>query len=226
MRFLPGFVANVAPHVDGIVALDDGSTDGTFEFLEGRPEVVRLVRVAPERPAWDEAGNYSALVAEAVKAGADWVISLDADERVERRFRVRAERAIRRGRLLGCDAFAVRLRDLWGARDRQRVDGVWGRRAPLRMFRARRSDASLDVRPLHASKVPLDARRVGRYPPLADVCVYHLRMIDPADRLKRRRRYEELDPGGRMNAGFGYEYLTDETGLELRPVDGKRGFVE
>jgi hypothetical protein len=182
--------------------------------------------VPPERAAWDEAGNYRALVTAAAEAGAEWVISLDADERVERRFRTRAERAIRRGRLLGCDAFAVRLRDLWGSRDRQRVDGVWGRRAPLRMFRARSSGASLDRRPLHASKVPLDARRIGRYPPLADVCVYHLRMVEPADRLKRRRRYEELDPGGRMNAGFGYEYLTDEAGLELRPVEGERGFVE
>jgi hypothetical protein len=94
------------------------------------------------------------------------------------------------------------------------------------MFRARRPGASFDVRPLHASKVPSDARRLGRYPPLADVRVYHLRMIDPADRLRRRRRYEELDPGGGLNAGFGYEYLTDETGLKLCPVDGKRGFVE
>jgi hypothetical protein len=191
-----------------------------------RPEVVRLLRVPPERPGWDEAGNYRALVTAAAEAGAEWVISLDADERVERQFRVRAERAIRRGRLLGCDAFAVRLRDLWGSPDRQRVDGVWGRKAPLRMFRARRPGASFDARPVHASKVPRDARRLGRYPPLADVCVYHLRMVDPADRLTRRRRYEELDPGGSLNAGFGYEYLTDETGLQLRPVDGKRGFIE
>jgi glycosyltransferase involved in cell wall biosynthesis len=226
MRFLPGFIANVAPHVDGIVALDDGSTDGSFEFLQTRREVVRLLRVPPERPAWDEPGNYRALVTAAADAGADWVISLDADERVERQFRARAERAIRRGGLLGCDAFAVRLRDLWSAPDRQRVDGVWGRRAPLRMFRARRPGASLDARRVHASKVPLDARRLGRYPPLADVRVYHLRMVDPADRLRRRRRYEQLDPDGRLNAGFGYEYLTDETGLQLRPVNGKRGFVE
>jgi hypothetical protein len=120
----------------------------------------------------------------------------------------------------------VRIRDLWGSRDRRRIDGVWGRKAPLRMFRLRGPGARLDARPVHASKVPLDARRLGRYPPIADVWVYHLRMVDPADRLRRRRRYEELDPGGRFNAGFGYEYLTDETGLQLCRVNGRRGFVE
>ena len=185
-----------------------------------------MLRVPPERPAWDEPGNYRTLVTAAAAADAEWVVSLDADERVERRFRVRAERAIRRGRLLGCDAFSVRLRDLWGSRDRHRIDGLWGRKTPPRMFRLRGPGASFDARPVHASKVPLDARRLGRYPPLADVCVYHLRMIDPADRLRRRRRYEELDPGGRLNAGIDYEYLTDESGLQLRRVGVKRGFVE
>src|SRR3954447_3686462 len=112
MRFLPGFLANVAPHEDGIVALDDGASDGSAEFLAERPEVVELIRRPADRPAWDEAGNYRALVEAALRRGADWAVSLDADERVERDFRSRAERVIRRGELLGLSAYAVRLRDL------------------------------------------------------------------------------------------------------------------
>ena len=32
MRFLPGFFQNVAPHVDGVIALDDQSSDESAAF--------------------------------------------------------------------------------------------------------------------------------------------------------------------------------------------------
>src|SRR3954452_3293515 len=134
MRFLPGYVANVCPHVDGIVALDDGSSAGSADSLAERPEVVELIRRPVDRPEWDEVGNYRALVEAALRHGADWAISVDADERVERNFRARAERVIRRGERLGVSAFAVRLRDLWDSPERYRADGLWADKAPPRLF--------------------------------------------------------------------------------------------
>jgi hypothetical protein len=220
---LPGYLRNVAPHVDGIVALDDGSSDGSADLLAHSPHVLEVLRIPPDRPAWDEVGNYRRLVKAALATGATWAISLDADERVERRFRARAERVIARGRPFGFSAYAVRLRELWGAPDRFRADGVWGRKAPPRLF-ALRADHAFDERALHAAKVPLQARRGGRVP-LADLEVYHLRMIRPEDRRARRERYERLDPEARWQPREGYAYLTDETGLELRAVDPRRGYV-
>jgi len=225
MRHLPGFVANVAPHVNGIVALDDGSTDGSADFLASRPEVLELLRVPPGRPGWDEVGNHRALVAAGVAHGADWLISLDADERVERDFGVRARRVIRRGRLLGLTAYHVRLRELWDSRAAYRDDGIWGRKLPARLYAAS-SDHVFDERPLHAFKAPLQARRVGASFPIADLEVYHLRMIRPEDRRARRERYELADPDARWQPGIGHAYLTDETGLTLRPVPRSRGFDE
>lgn len=226
MQYLPGYLANVSPHVDGIVALDDGSTDGSGEYLErsGRG-VLEVLRNPPERTTWDEVGNYRRLVDAGMRRGAEWLVSLDADERVERGFRRRAESVIQRGGLFGYSAYAVRLHELWDSPDHYRDDGLWGAKAPPRLFRAR-PDADLDGRVLHAGKVPLQARRLRGSVPVADLRVYHLRMIHAADRAARRERYELADPGARFQPGVGYAYLTDERGLRLRRVGRRRGFHE
>ncbi len=224
VKHLPSWLANVSPQVDGIVALDDGSSDGSAELLEGKANVLEVVRVSRRRPDWDEVGNFRRLVDAGHRHGADWLVSLDADERVEHDFRARAERVIRRGGLLGLPAYALRLHDLWGSVDQYRADGVWDDRWVARLFRARPGQA-LDERPLHARKVPVGPWWMRGRVPHADLRVYHLRMIRPEDRQARRERYERLDPDCRWQPE-GYSYLTDETGLELRPVPLDRGFVE
>lgn len=219
---LSEYVTNVGKQVDGIIALDDGSSDGSAEFLQSRPEVLELLKVPRDRPRWDETGNHRALVGAALRHRAEWLICVDADERLECQFRVRAERVIRRGALFGLSAYAVRLRELWDHRGQYRADGVWGRKAVARLFRAR-PDHQFDTRPLHGSKAPLQGRVRGRYP-LAGLNIYHLGMLRPEDRLARRRRYEALDPTAQWQPGLGYAYLTDETGLELRPVPPRRDY--
>jgi hypothetical protein len=224
MRFLPGFFDNVGPQVDGVVALDDGSTDGSTQYLRSRPEVVELIGIDPARPRWDEVGNHRMLLAAALRHGAEWLIALDADERLERGFRRRAERVIARGRRRGFGAYSLRLYELWDSPLRYRVDGVWGRKAVARLFEAS-SEHRFDSRPVHAIKAPLQHGRSGAFP-LADLNLYHLRMVDPADRVARRRRYERLDPEARYQRRLGYAYLTDEAGLRLRRLPLGRGYVD
>lgn len=223
-RFIPGLLRNLAPQVDGIVALDDGSSDGSLRLLEACPQVLQVLRNRPDRPGWDEPGDFRRLVAAALGHGAEWLIAVDADERLERDFRVRAERVIRRGRRLGLRAFQVRIRECWDAPDRYRADGIWGLKWAPRFFRAR-AGLQFDARPLHAAKAPLQGKVLGIFP-LADLFIYHLRMVSPADREARRRRYEALDPCALCQPGMGYGYLTDESGLRLRRVPAARGYEE
>ena len=223
VHYLPGFFANVAPHVDGIIALDDGSTDGTAELLARHPSVLEVIRNPTDRSNWDEVGNHRQLLAAALRHRAEWLLSVDADERLERDFRRRCERVIRRGRLLGYTAYGVRIRELWDTPNQYRVDGVWGEKTAARLYEMR-ADHKLDTRALHASKAPRQGRIDGRYP-IADLDVYHLAMLTPEKREARRQRYELLDPTARWQQKIGYAYLTDATGLMLRTVDPRRGFV-
>lgn len=225
MEHVPGLLANVAPQVDGVVAIDDGSSDGTAELLASRPEVVELIRRPADRPQWDEVANHRLLVDAAVRRGAEWAICIDGDERLEREFRERAERVIHRGSRLGFSAYRVRFFELWETPAEYRVDGIWGRKSAARLFRVR-SDHAFDARPLHANKAPLQARRLGRRLPLADLNLYHLGMLRRDDRLDRRRRYELADPDARWQPRVGYDYLTDERGLRLRAVPPARAFVD
>jgi hypothetical protein len=220
---LPGLLRNLAPQVDGIVALDDGSSDGSLRLLEQCPLVLQVLRNPPARPGWDEPGDFRRLVAAALGHGAEWLIAVDADERLERDFRARAERVIRRGRRLGLRAFQVRVRELWDAPDRYRADGIWGLKWAPRFFRAR-PGLSFATRPLHAAKAPRQGKVFGVFP-LADLFIYHLRMLRREDREARRRRYEALDPHA-LCQPVGYGYLTDESGLRLRRVPVTRGYEE
>ena len=219
---LPAWLENVSPHVDGIVALDDGSADRSVEILEAHPKVLTVIRRPAGRAQWEEVDNHRRLVRAALDHGATWIVALDADERVELTFRDRVERAIRRGRRLGLDAFALPLLELWDSPDTWRCDGRWRTKRQPRLFAAR-EDHAFDVRLLHAAKAPLQGKRFGGWVTI-DCRLYHLHMIERAARDARRRRYEELDPDAIWQP-IGYAYLTDETGLRLRRVGRRRGYA-
>jgi hypothetical protein len=222
MRYLPGYFQNVAPHVDGVVALDDGSTDGSTDFVAAQPSVLELiVKRTTEPHVWDERITHAAVIRAALAFAPDWLIAVDADERLERRFRARVQDEIARPRLHRRLAYTVRVRELWDRPDRWRVDGIWGRKRQARLFQARRNP-EIDPRPLHGHWAPLDARGRKGYAP-ADLIIYHLRMIHAADRERRRARYDALDPQHRWQS-IGYDYLTDETGLRLESLPPDRDY--
>lgn len=219
MQFLPDYFANISPHVDGIIALDDGSTDGSADFVAAQPNVVRLLsRPAHGDAEWDDAANHRALVEASWDLGPLWLIGLDADERVEWQFRERAERITTQSDVW---AYAVRLYELWDGPLQYRSDGIWNHKAVARLFESRR-EHEFHMQRLHCHWGPLNGRVDGVFTP-ADLNLYHLRMMTPDRREARRRRYTALDPDRRFQA-VGYDYMTDQDGLQISPIPADRHY--
>src|SRR5437588_911 len=84
-RELAGWFASVKRFADAVVALDDGSTDGTGAMLEAEP-LVRIVLRNPPRPsaaAWDDGENRRRLLDSAGGLRPSWIVFLDVDERLD-----------------------------------------------------------------------------------------------------------------------------------------------
>src|SRR5205085_11963851 len=84
-RDLPECLSSATRFCDAIVALDDGSTDATRAILEEHP-LVRVVLSNPPRESfsgWNDAENRKRLLAAAAELHPAWILSVDADERLE-----------------------------------------------------------------------------------------------------------------------------------------------
>jgi len=221
MRFLPGLFANLAGQVDGVIGLDDQSSDASREFVEGQPLLVDLLTVSPgAQEEMEDGRNHHSLIEAAWSHDPDWLLGIDADERLERDFRQRAEDEIDRAERDGHAALWVPFKELWDAPDRFRVDGIWAEKRKACLFKSDRNHAFHDRR-LHSIWAPWPPAN-GEYP-AADLRLYHLRMIHADDRQARVERNQRLDPD-RVLQEIGYDYLVDEQGLELQPIERGRGY--
>lgn len=191
---VPALKENLWPVVDGFVSWDDRAAEGVFS---------------------SEGERRKKLIAEAQRLGADWVLGMDPDERLQND----AARRIRACMAKKPAIWGFNIRELYEP-DKYRSDGIWNRKQVQRLFPLSGTMA-FDYDPLHSQFPPI-------YPILpvrqSGINIFHLKMIDPRRRLTRRDLYNKLDPNREFQT-IGYDYLTDETELELTTIDPKRGYL-
>lgn len=163
--------------VDGFVSLNQ--RDRTDELWSPRSE-----RVA-------------ALQSLARDIGAEWMLIMDPDERLEDR----AEVVVRA--LIEHDPkarFTFNFRELFSPTE-YRVDGVWGQKTRRRLF--------------HLSQLRAPRMRV-------DLNIYHLKHIEPGNGALRSRVFQQANYWD--NHRLGFEYLADEEGMVLESIPEGRGY--
>jgi hypothetical protein len=152
------------------------------------------------------------LIEAAFEIGADWALAVDPDERFEPAFQTRIRRLTRKPDTI----WIFGLREMWTP-TAWRSDGIWGRKEVGRLWPLRKDDRHRHA-PLHSPWAPTDT---GMRRKRSGLDLYHLKSIDPRRRQSRAALYSALDPQ-RKFAPRGYDYLGDETGLELTEIAPER----
>ncbi len=176
-RMLPGLLASLA-WVDEIVLVDGGSQDRTVE----------LARAAGCRVVEHPFDNYAAQRNRALdRAGHEWVLSIDADERTTPAIvdEIRTTLAVSR-----CDAYRVPIRSRIFGR-RMRFSGTQDDR-PLRLFRRTGARWIGDVH-----EVLQVEGRIGRLRSWLE----HETLPDLPAFLSKMQRYTSLEAGQRVRTG-------------------------
>ena len=189
-------VTNISPWVDDIVCVDD--------------------RNRPASEAWGHEGRFRAAQREAaMAAGADWILVVDPDERLEDR-----AGTVLRPLMDGPDVLCpFALREMFNP-NAYRIDGKWGIVRRTRMYPARPGQ-EMSTKPIHAPPVPIHS---GLPKVDIDVNIYHLKMIEPPNRVHRARAYALAENQHRVRRRqWGALSLT--AGMRLQPIPEGRGFT-
>ena len=181
---LPDWFTSVERFADAVIALDDGSTDDTAAILAAHP-LVKVLLTNPRRDTyegWDDSGNRNRLLAAAHDLSPDWILSLDADERIPTDDAHALRHFLDTDALPGL-AYGLQCFRMWGRRCEPKP--VWVYRlfsaAPGQRFPADQ---------LHFDPVPTD---IDRDPPRAHVTAGSTRRL--------RQRGASVGTGGEVPRG-------------------------
>jgi hypothetical protein len=192
---------------DGIILLDDGSSDQTYELARSQK---LLFKVKKQRGlSFDDLGNRNTLLRLASFIRCKWLVFVDADERFDQRFCNLRELAM----MDDIDTVSFRLVHLWDHISRFRVDIPEGQNGIIKRYRMYRNHGFLQItsdRDLHFRVTPFKRKTYQ-----APVLLLHHGLIDKELRAYKYGRYIKQDPQA-TKQNFSYDYL----------VDGKGSFSE
>lgn len=171
-------------------------------------------------PMWNDYGNRLVLLALATRKYCDWVLWLDDDELIEPAIQheklhqcLRSE--IKAAQERDCIAVSFQRCDMWD-KTHWRSDGVWGQKRKVVLQRNPLTGDFVHWRGSHTQRLHVLPLQVGDIfgSPLK---IYHYGWNSIGKRLAARAKYARQDPNNVFQAQ-GYDYLVDESGIELTEV--------
>jgi glycosyltransferase involved in cell wall biosynthesis len=153
------FMESVSQYCDGLVVFDDGSTDGTRDVITSFSGDFELEIPSNSINTPDREGYHRARSLEHCKRmGADWVLTLDPDEVIEKRGENGHLRIVLDSVPDDIAGVGFYKRELWRSDRYVRVDTDWSHRINVRAFRLPRGDETLryDIEPAYRSSLVPD----------------------------------------------------------------------
>ncbi len=187
-RDLPGFFASVSKFADAVVALNDGSTDETAELLRANPLVVRMLSNPPREgfAGWDDAANRNALLAAVSDLQPEWILSIDADERISPDDASDLTAFLRDDALPGI-AYGFRCYSMIGEEGQTLPNPIW----VYRLFAYQHGQRFPD-QALHFAPIPTSISRQAFL--RTTFRIQHLGGMSRERRLARYEKYRQADP--------------------------------
>lgn len=192
-RYLPLTVEHLLTYVDEVRVVDDGSSDGTYEWLEEKDGVSVMRNPGPS--FFEHEGKARQNLFEWVLKGVpDYVLAIDADEFVTN------PSYLRDAMNQAGAVYTLSLVEAWAVSERGidiRVDGLWGpRRVP--MLYATPPEAqewTISNRQLACGREPVQVIRGARRAAATGSEVMHFGWTNKEERVARAERYYEHDNG-------------------------------
>ena len=192
-KMIPGFLKNVFLLADYMIALDDGSSDRTWELLKHK----KIKRIRRERLVWNDLANRNILLHEAYKLKPEWILWLDADERFEPSTLLSFKKRVQK---IQSNIISFNLYHCWNSIDTYRADyptSSEGMQIKRRMFRYTNHAYLKSTLHYHFTLIPISGRVWH-----SNQVVKHLGNITILRRIKRFIRYTFYDRS--HNNGIGY----------------------
>lgn len=193
---LPDYFASVVRFADAVVALDDGSTDRTRELLRAHP-LVKVLLTNPPRPGysgWDDHANRQRLLEAAAEANPEWILSLDADERIDADDAAALRAFVERDAIPGL-AYGFPLYRMLGNLGTYDPTPIWA----YRLF-AFEPGQHLPVKRLHFVKIPTSIPRERWVE--TTIRIQHVGSLTAERRRRRYEKYREADPDREFQASY------------------------
>jgi len=193
---LPSYLESIRHVADTVLAMDDGSTDDTYDLLRAAPQVELVLR-NPRRPTysgWDDHANRSRLLAASTAYEPGWIVWFDADELVDERDAIALRRFLLNGAARDA-AYGVRVFRMIDDLSTYDKEGLW----VYRVF-AFREGLTLPEDKLHFEPIPVQISSTSWRK--TTVRLRHLAGITEKRRRERYQKYEEADPERRWQASY------------------------
>jgi hypothetical protein len=220
-RFLPLSVTHMLGYVDEVRVLDDGSTDGSYEWLRGQWRV-KIKRNSGPGFFHDESLVRNALLDWTFEGEPTHVLSIDADEFVSDGQKLRD--ALESGELWG-----LTMREVWKADENSlwvRDDGGWkGHVAPIVYATPKFRDGSWKIqdRKLACGRTPVAIRRNLRETVNTRIDILHFGWTRQSERQARYARYAEHDAGRYHASAHLNSILYEDRQLRMSRFDWPEG---